>query len=117
MNEYYLKITTKSNSTKMSLYPILHKFLTILDKDSIKYLDYFLENEFKDPDLDIFENVLKLMQNACSNLKKDFKPTIKKVFHLYYSSVKSLPLPVETISDIDRNVKLYCLLFIVNLIV
>ena len=84
----------------------MFRFITILEKDSIKYIDYFLENEFKDPDIDIFESVLKLIQNASSNLQKDFKPTIQKVLHIYYHSVKNLPLPLDTVSYIDKTVRI-----------
>jgi hypothetical protein len=88
-------------------YNIKYRFLTILDKDSVKYIDYFLENEFINPDIEIFENVLKLIQNGCTSLKSEFKPTVKKVFYLYYTSVKNLPLPTDTISDIDKNVSFW----------
>ena len=75
-----------------------------MDKDCIKYLDYFLETEYKNPDIDIFESILKLMSNACERLKKEIKPTIKNSFHLYYTAVKNLPIPVDNISYIDKSV-------------
>ena len=85
----------------------IFRIVNLLGKDSIQYLDHFLETEFKNSNnsgLEMIENLLKVLQNACQTLKKDFKPTLNKVFHLYYAALINTQIPTSSISDVDKNV-------------
>ena len=102
-NEIYAKVIT-SEKAKYAMITILQRFIYILGKDSMNYVEYFLLNQIGYPNVEIYEDSIKLLHNITQLLKKDSKPIVKKCFYLFFATIKSLSLPTHNISDEDKSI-------------
>lgn len=102
IKECYLKMNNQSKA-KYSMMTILQRLITILGKDSIQYLDFFIQQEIGFPSEELYEDAIKLLHNASQILKKDSKELITKFFFYFYEVVKKLTMPTSNISDVDKN--------------
>ena len=99
----YLKLTQNSK-VNYSMITILQRLIPILGKDSLQYVGYFLTNQIKFPDLDLYEDSCKLLQNTSQLLKKDSKSLVGDCFYLFYTTIKTLRLPESNVSEFDKNI-------------
>lgn len=102
-NESYLRVAN-SHKCKYSMITILQRFITILGKESIQYVEYFLFNQINFPSIDVYEDSIKLLQNSSQILKVHSKPLIQKTFYLFYISIRNINLPTSDISDEEKTI-------------
>jgi hypothetical protein len=102
-NEFYLTVSN-SHKCKYSMITILQRFITILGKDSVQYVEYFLFDQINFPSIEIYEDSIKLLQNSAQILKANSKQLIKKTFYLFYLSIRNINLPTSDVSDEEKTI-------------
>lgn len=103
IKEVYLKLG-KSVKVDYAMITILQRLVTILGKDSIQYLEYFIESQIKFPEAEVFEDACKLLHNATQILKKESKSLVVNCFFYFFETLKNIKLPDTNISEIDKNI-------------
>jgi hypothetical protein len=102
-NDIYRKVIS-SEKAKYAMIIILQRFIYILGKDSLQYIEYFLLNQIGYPNVDIYEDSIKLLHNVTQLLKKESKTIVKKCFYLFYITIRNINLPVQDISEVEKNI-------------
>lgn len=105
--EFYQNVYLKLNPTfkvNYSMITILQRLIPILGKESLQYVEYFIFNQINFPELDLYEDACKLLQNATQLWKKESKSLIQNCFYLFYANLKTLKLPDTNVSELDKNI-------------
>jgi hypothetical protein len=98
---YCIKIINNKNTSLLLRYiNFLQRLLILLGKDSSKYLEYFFNNNFLNPNT--ISDSLKLLQNCVNYLKKGSIFLIKKTFNSFYILISGFPLPKDNISEENK---------------
>ena len=107
INNYYLNLcnyTNTSSKIKYALITILQRLILILGKDSFNFLVFFFNEQVKVNDPEIMEDTMKLLQNSVQVMKKDSVILVSEYFNYFFAVVKSYNIPVNNISEIDKNI-------------
>ena len=100
----YLRLE-KSDANTLLFISILQKYLIIISKDALNFLDFFFKNEgLNSCSIEVFENLIKLLINTIMILKNSSKDLIVSVFPSFYMVVKQMTLPICNISEQDKNI-------------
>jgi hypothetical protein len=102
-NDVYSKVIT-SEKAKYAMITILQRFIYILGKDSLNYIEYFLLNQIQYPNAEIYEDSIKLLHNITQLLKKESKGIVKKCFYLFFATIKGVNMPQQNISDEEKSI-------------
>lgn len=101
IGSYCIKIINNKNTSLIVRYiNFMQRLLILLSNDSLKYLEYFFNNNFLNPNT-ILE-CLKLLQNCVNYLKKGAKFLIKKTFNSFYIIISGFPMPKDNISEENK---------------
>ena len=101
IGSYCIKIINNKNTSLLSRYiSFMQRLLILLGNDSSKYLEYFFNNNFLNPN--IITDCLKLLQNCVNYLKKGAIFLIKKTFNSFYTLISGFPLPKDDISEENK---------------
>jgi hypothetical protein len=101
IGSYCIKIINNKNTSLLLRYiSFLQRLLILLGNDSSKYLEYFFNNNFLNPNT--ISDSLKLLQNCVNYLKKGSKFLIKKTFNSFYILISGFPLPKDNISEENK---------------
>ena len=101
IGSYCIKIINNKNTSLLLRYiNFLQRLLILLGNDSSKYLEYFFNNNFLNPNT--ISDSLKLLQNCVNYLKKGSKFLIKKTFNSFYILISGFPLPKDNISEENK---------------
>jgi hypothetical protein len=103
IREYYLKVS-QFPKCKYSIITVLQRLILILGNESLQYVEYFILEDLQVPSEELYEDAIKLLQNATQLLKKDSKPLVVKAFSNFYFALKKWNLPSSNISDVDKNI-------------
>ena len=101
IGSYCIKIINNKNTSLLSRYiSFMQRLLILLGNDSSKYLEYFFNNNFLNPNT--ISDCLKLLQNCVNYLKKGAIFLIKKTFNSFYILISGFPLPKDNISEENK---------------
>ena len=101
IGSYCIKIINNKNTSLLSRYiSFMQRLLILLGNDSSKYLEYFFNNNFLNPNT--ISDSLKLLQNCVNYLKKGAIFLIKKTFNSFYILISGFPLPKDNISEENK---------------
>lgn len=101
IGSYCIKIINNKNTSLLSRYiSFMQRLLILLGNDSSKYLEYFFNNNFLNPNT--ISECLKLLQNCVNYLKKGAIFLIKKTFNSFYILISGFPIPKDDISEENK---------------
>lgn len=103
INNIYLKFP-KHSKVDYAMLTIIQRLITLLGKDSLSYVEYFIQEQVKYPENEMYEDYCKLLQNSTQLLKKESKPLVQNCLFYFYNTIKSIELPKTDISEIEKNV-------------
>jgi hypothetical protein len=103
INNIYLKFP-KHSKVDYAMLTIIQRLITLLGKDSLNYVEYFIQEQVKYPENEMYEDYCKLLQNATQLLKKESKPLVQNCLYYFYTTIRNIELPKTDISEIDKNV-------------
>lgn len=106
ITEYYNKISgDKNKKITYSMITILQRILIVLGSDSVKYIEFFLSTQFNNNDSidpELFNDNMKLFHNTILQYKQQSKPIVAKFFNCLFVFTKSIELPLNNISDVEK---------------
>ena len=101
IGSYCIKIINNKNTSLLLRYiNFMQRVLILLGNDSSKYLEYFFNNNFLNPNT--ISDCLKLLQNCVNYLKKGAIFLIKKTFNSFYILISGFPIPKDDISEENK---------------
>lgn len=104
INEYYNKLppNCKFNTSIINL---IQRIIIILNKDSLIYLDNFIQNQIATINQDNFNEICKVYTNTINSLKDASTDLIKKYYITFLSFVRNnISIPLTNISETDKNI-------------
>ena len=103
IGSYCIKIINNKNNSLLNKYiSFLQRILIILGVDSLKYLEFFFQNNnYLNPN--IIPDCLKLLQNSINSLKNGSKILVQKTFNTFYQFIEVIHFPKDIISDENKT--------------
>ena len=95
-------VNNKNTNLLLKYINFMQRILILLGNDSLKYLEYFFQNN-NFLNYNIICEYLKLLQNSINSLKKDSKILIKKTFNIFFQYIKQFEFPKDNISEENKN--------------
>jgi hypothetical protein len=103
IGSYCIKIINNKNNSLLTKYiNFLQRILIILGVDSLKYIEYFFQNNnYLNPN--VITECLKLIQNSINSLKNGSKILVQKTFNTFYQFIEGFQFPKDNISDENKT--------------
>ena len=97
-------LSSKSQKALYAMITILQRILILLNKDSLKYMEFFFSAQNSFITVEVYEDALRLLQNVINVVKKNSISFTQSHFAFFYNSIRNVPLPSDNISDYNKNV-------------